>query len=109
FGTDTLLTKFLRGRDESPEDVAVLDETLAIGLAEGLCHTESRRDAGLRNGHYNIDVGQSGAKLLLDCLRKLESHVASALVDVDTIDDRVGTRKVDILEDVGCVALLGID
>ena len=85
-------------------DVAILDESLPVLDSEIVGERETGGPTGLGNGNHHIDVVVG--PLLDDLLRKRLSHAQPRLVDRYVVDDRVGSGKVDVLEDAGRIARL---
>src|SRR4051812_13199491 len=70
------------------------------------CNTNSRGDGSLGDWHDNVNFSQFlRSELSLDGFCECKAHVASTLIDVYAVDDRVWTSKVDILKDIWSVSL----
>ena len=108
-GSHAFLPQPLRRHDEGAEDVPVLHEPLAVRFGEAFGHAKRRRNARFRDRHDDVDGSQGrGAQLLSNGFGELETHVATRFVDVNTIDNRVGTGEVHVLEDIRRVAELRV-
>ena len=96
-----LLALVLARHDEGAADVAVLDEAFAVLDAEQLRELQRARAAGVRNRDHDVDVVVR--PLAQDLLGQLVAHAHAGLVHGDVVDDRVGPREIDVLEDAGRV------
>lgn len=101
---------FLARHNEGAVYVPALDETLAKRFLEPGSNARGRRIRGFRNRNDNINLFEFLRRQHFSNLRsQLITHVFSALIDADAINDRVRSCKVHVLEDVGSVASLLLD
>ncbi len=94
--THGLRALLLAGHDERTADVAILDEAFAVLAPEKLRDLHGSRAARIRNGDHDIDVviRPDAANLFGEQI----AHAQARLVHRDVVDDRIGTREVDIFE-----------
>lgn len=99
--TNVLAPNLLSGHDEGPADVTVLDKALAIWDVEVLSELKGGDTTSV--GHGDDDIGDKSSLLEYGggILGESVSHGHASAVDRDTVEDRVGASKVDVLEDVG--------
>src|SRR5688572_4239607 len=95
-------TQVVAGHDEGTPDVAVLDEALAVLRAKELRDLQRAGAAGV--GYRDHDVDAVFRSHPPDLLGQQLAHPQARLVDRDVVDDRVGARKIHVLEDARRVA-----
>lgn len=101
-----LLPCLLAGQDKCAVDVTVLDEAVGEGLGQRLGQRGGGRVARLGNRDDDVNVlDHVLAEHLAHALRQLQAHVLPAAVDGDAVHTAVGSRKVQVLEQVGRVRL----
>lgn len=91
----------LTGHDEGSTDVAVLDETFSVRQTQLLSRLQRRHTAGVRDRYHHINLEVLLGKHALDFDSQRRSHRHARAVDGDTVEDRVGSGEVDVLENVG--------
>lgn len=92
---------FLARHDEGPPNVAVLDEPLAVGDVEALRDLEGGDATRIGNGDDYVDLDPCDLEDAASVVGEGVSHRHARPVDRDAVEDRVGSGKVDVLENVG--------
>ena len=88
------------GLDEGAPDIMVANQALAIVDLALRRIADGRRHARVRHGHDDVSLsGMLKGQAL--------AHLVTRLVDGLAVDQRIGSRKIDVLEDTHRVLMFG--
>ena len=87
----SVLALILVGLNEASSDVFILDEADTVGYAAGICIAQSRVKSRIGNSDDDISIYGTVLCKELPCFQP-------CVMNGNAFDDRIGTRKVDVLE-----------
>lgn len=91
----------LTRHDESPANISILDETFPVRHIEFLCRLQGRHTTRVGHRNDDVDFEANCLEFCASVVCQSVSHGHARAIDRDAVEDRVGSCKVDVLENIG--------